>query len=349
MKKALKIVLIGVLALTVTLAVAFTIIIHNWRQTPHGKLDTKTAILLKLMNRQPQPESFNPLAMRYVVEQYGAMGFKDAVELPLVKDIEIPGEAGIIPARLYAPLENQKLPGIVFYHGGGWVTGSVNVYDKFCRRLALENNAVVVSVDYRLAPEHPFPAAIEDAYTALVFVNQNADKLNMDASRIAVAGDSAGGNLAAVACLMARDKKGPEISYQILMYPVTNVSSTNTESYKNFSEGYFISKKATEQMIGLYATRPEDKKNPYASPLLAKSHKNLPPALVITAEFDPLRDEGEAYADELEKSGVPVTRMRAMGTIHGFMSYSKFLDQADAAAKLITSTLKEAYQQETEK
>ena len=344
MKKALKIGFIVILSMAVIIIASLVILTQSWRQTPYGKLDTKTAILLKLVNSQPQPEKIYPKAMRYYVEQRGADLMKDAVELPVVKDIKIPNEDGMIPARLYAPIENQKLPGIIFYHGGGWITGSVNVYDKFCRQLSYECNAVVMSVDYRLAPENKFPAAVNDAYEALVYANNNADDVNIDRSKIAVAGDSAGGNLAAAVSLMARDKKGPRISYQILIYPVTNISSTDTESQKNFAEGYFISKKATDQMIDFYIRYPEDKNNPYASPLLATSHKNLPPAIVITAEFDPLRDDGEAYAKKLEQANVPVTKMRALGTIHGFMSYSKILNQADDAMKLISSTLKKAYQ-----
>ena len=343
MKKALKIGFTVILALTITIITGLVILTQSWRQTPYGKLDTKTAMLLKLINSQPQPEKVYPRAVRYYVEQGGADLMKDAVELPVVKNIDIPGEDGMIPARLYAPIENQKLPGIIFYHGGGWIAGSVNVYDKFCRQLSYECGAVVLSVDYRLSPESKFPTAVNEAYEALVYASKNSDQLNIDKSKIAVVGDSAGGNLAAAVSLMARDKKRPPISYQILIYPVTNLSYTETESQRNFAEGYFLSKKASEQMIDFYISDPDDKNNPYASPLLAKSHKNLPPAIVITAEFDPLRDDGEAYAEKLEQAGVQVTKLRALGTIHGFMSYSKILSQADEAMELIASTLKSAY------
>jgi acetyl esterase len=198
-------------------------------------------------------------------------------------------------------------------------------------------------VDYRLAPEHKFPAAINDAYAALLYVYQNAESLKGDLLHIAVVGDSAGGNLAAVVAQMAKDKQGPAIACQVLIYPVTNIAETNTESYRKFSSGYILTQSDMQAFISLYTPDKKDRMNPYASPLLAKDFKNLPPAIIITDQFDVLRDEGESYASKLEAAGVLVKKKRYEGVIHGFVSADRFLNQANDAIDMIATTLKKFY------
>ncbi|MFN8500106.1 MAG: alpha/beta hydrolase [Anaerolineae bacterium] len=239
-----------------------------------------------------------------------------------VHDRTVPGPAGDIPARIYGPpgvgAGHPPLPVIVYYHGGGWVIGNLDTDDVRCRQLCRSANAVVVSVNYRHAPEDRFPAAAEDAYAAVKWVAENAAQMGEDPQRIAVCGASAGGNLAAVVSLMAKDRGGPAIAYQALIVPVTN-DSFDTVSYQECAEGYGLTRDAMKLYWGYYLASPDDGAHPYASPLRAADLSGLPPALVVTSEYDPLRDEGEAYAARLRDAGVPVTAMRLDGMLHGFL------------------------------
>jgi acetyl esterase len=257
-----------------------------------------------------------------------------------IENRTIPGPVGTIPVRVYTPEAPAPLPVLVFYHGGGWVIGNLDSHDGTCRTLANAARCLVVSVDYRLAPEHPFPAPAEDCYAALRWVADNAKPLGGDPGRIAVGGDSAGGNLSAVVSQMARDRKGPRLVYQLLIYPVTDAPSTNA-SYRDNSEGYFLTTEMMQWFWNHYVAKGTD--DPYARPLRAKSFANLPPALVITAEFDPLRDEGEAYAANLREAGVPVRMSRYDGMIHGFFGMTAFLDRARAAVGEAAGALREAF------
>jgi acetyl esterase len=247
-----------------------------------------------------------------------------------VENRSIPGPAGEIPVRIYAPESGRPLPVLVYFHGGGWVIGSLETHDAACRLLAKRAPAVVVSVDYRLAPEHKFPAAAEDCYAATRWVAENAAALGGDPSRLAVGGDSAGGNLAAVVSLMARDRKAPAIAFQLLVYPVTNWSY-DTPSYRDNADGYLLTKDAMVWFWNHYLRDERDGANVYASPLRAENLSGLPPARVITAEFDPLRDEGEAYAARLHTAGVKVATRRYDGLIHGFFTMCAVFDQARQA------------------
>lgn len=258
-------------------------------------------------------------------------------EVAKVEETLIPGPAGEIPVRIYTPEGQGPFPALVYYHGGGWVIGNLDVVDVPCRQLANRTGCVVISVDYRLAPEHPFPAPAEDAYAAVEWVAENGDSICVDSSRIAVAGDSAGGNLAAVVCLMAKDKEGPKISYQILFYPVTE-HSCDTISYHENAEGYFLTKDSMVWFWNHYLQE-ESGEHPYASPLRAKDVSGLPSALVVTAEYDPLRDEGEAYAKKLFDAGVGVTLKRYEGLIHGFVWMSGVLPQGLEAIELAAEEL----------
>jgi len=225
-----------------------------------------------------------------------------------------------IPVRIYAAESGGLRPALIYFHGGGFVFGNLDTHDSVCRAFAIESGAVVISVDYRLAPENKFPAAVDDSYAATQWVAANAGRLGIDASRIAVGGDSAGGNLATVVAMRCRDAGGPALALQLLIYPVTDVSSFETASHRELAEGYFLTRAAMEWFTGHYLASPDQVRHPEASPLLAKDLSGLPPAVVITAEFDPLRDEGEAYAKRLQQSGVSVTIKRYPGMIHGFIS-----------------------------
>jgi len=258
--------------------------------------------------------------------------------LARVEERKIRGPGGEMPVRIYTPEAKGPMPLLVFFHGGGWVIGTLDTHDGVCRHLAKQSQAVVVSVDYRLAPEHKFPAAAEDCYAATCWAADNAASLGADAKRLAVGGDSAGGNLAAVVALMARDRGKPKIGFQMLIYPVTD-HSYGTASYRDNADGYLLTKDAMVWFWNHYLTGAGDSANPYASPLRAKSFGGLPPAMVVTAEFDPLRDEGEAYAAKLREAGVPVKLKRYDGLVHGFFSMIGFFDQAkqsvaDAAAEI---------------
>ncbi|YAL84484.1 alpha/beta hydrolase [Dermacoccaceae bacterium W4C1] len=237
-------------------------------------------------------------------------------EVASVVDDAVPGPAGDIPVRIYTPQGSGLFPVLVYYHGGGWVLGDRDSAEHICRRLANRAHCVVVSVDYRLAPEAPFPAAVEDAVAALKWVVEKAPDLNVDSERIAVGGDSAGGNLAAVVALDARDNDGPQILQQLLFYPATDFTR-ETASYAQNGEGYFLTAPLIEWFGQHYAADPDDWR---ASPLKAASHANLPAAYIVTAEFDPLRDEGQAYADALTAAGSKAQVDLAEGHIHGFVT-----------------------------
>jgi len=259
-------------------------------------------------------------------------------EIAACEDRAIPGPTGDLPVRIYRPMTHphDPLPGTVYFHGGGWVICGLDSHDGACRRLANAVNAVVVSVDYRLAPEHPYPAAVDDGYAALEWVTSHANELGIDPSRIAVAGDSAGGNIAAVVAQMARDRSGPSLAYQLLVYPVIDSTSTRNErpSRTENAEGYFLVLKQMEWYREMYVRDDTTGAEPYCSPHVAESLAGLPPACIVTAEMDLLRDEGEHYASVLEAAGVPVTMYRAPGMFHGFFNMHLVLDGAKDAQKV---------------
>lgn len=246
-------------------------------------------------------------------------------EVAKVEDRKIPGPTGDIPVRIYTPAGKGPFPVLCWFHGGGWVLGDLDSADATCRELANGAASVVVSVDYRLAPESKFPTAAEDCYTAAKWVAANASALGIDASRLAIGGDSAGGNLSAVVALMARDRGGPAVRFQLLVYPVTD-ASYDTASYRDNADGYLLTRDSMVWFWNHYLRNDADRANPYASPLRAANLKGLPPALVITAEYDPLRDEGEAYAKRLQEAGVKTRLSRYDGTIHGFFAMTAFIE-----------------------
>src|SRR5260370_26517927 len=259
------------------------------------------------------------------------------------EDRHIPGVAGDIPVRVYTPEGNSPMGVLVYFHGGGWVLGSLESHDRVCRALANKAGCVAVSVDYRLAPEHVFPAGAEDCYAATKWVSENAASLGADPARLAVGGDSAGGNLAAVVSMMSRDRSGPSIAFQLLFYPVTDCA-LDTPSQKEFAaDGYVLSRGDMEWFWNHYVDAGTEKTHPYASVLRATNLTGLPPALVTTASHDPLRDEGERFAQRLISAGVKVTCTRYEGVTHGFISFAAALDKGKEGQRQAADALKVAF------
>ena len=279
-------------------------------------------------------------ARQVIVELFAT---QDAPEpVGTVEDRMIPGAGGEMPVRIYTPQGQDPFPVLVYFHGGGWVIGNREAYDPTCRALTNAAGCLVVSVEYRLAPEHKFPAAPEDCYAAVQWVAAHAAAMRGDAARLAIGGDSAGGNLTAVVAQMARDRGGAPLVYQLLVYPVTNYGY-DTVSYQENADGYLLTKDAMVWFWNHYLRSAADGNNPQASPLRAQNLRDLPPALVITAEFDPLRDEGEAYARRLQEAGVPVTLKRYDGMIHGFFSLGKVFPQGQQAIQEAADGLRAAF------
>jgi acetyl esterase len=286
------------------------------------RLHPEVRALLEFMDTQGAPplETLDPATARAErLEPMKLLGGEPDV-LGRVEDLSVPGPGGNVPIRVYASENGGIRPALVYFHGGGFVFGNLDTHDAACRAIAKQSGTVVISVDYRLAPEHKFPAAVEDAYAATIWVAENAAELGIDPRCISVGGDSAGGNLATVVAIRCRDAGGPTLASQVLVYPVTDVSSFETDSHRDFAEGYFLTRAAMQWFTGHYLPSADLIRHPEASPLLAPDVSSLPPALVITAEFDPLRDEGEAYAQRLREAGVPVTVSRYPGMVHGFVS-----------------------------
>src|SRR4051812_45016105 len=246
--------------------------------------------------------------------------------------------------RVYRPVQDETLPALMYFHGGGWTIGDVDTHDVLCRQLAVGARCVVFSVDYRLAPEYPFPAAVDDCLAATRYVAENAAKLKI--SGIAVGGDSAGGNLAAAVALLARDARAPAIAFQLLIYPATD-QRLATQSHERNGQGYLLTRDAMLYFRRAYLPNEKDWTDWRASPLLAKSHAGLPPALVITAGYDPLLDEGRAYAEKLRAAGVDVTYREFADMVHGFILFGGVVDTANVAVAECCSALRAAFQKVT--
>ncbi|MBL6750312.1 MAG: alpha/beta hydrolase [Nevskia sp.] len=259
------------------------------------------------------------------------------------RDLSIDGPGGRIPLRVFQPIGTGPFPVLVFSHGGGWVVGDVAIYNSLCRELCGLAGCVVVSVDYRLAPEHKFPAAADDCAAATRWVHAHAAGIGADPRRVVVGGDSAGGNLAAATALRLRDEGGPALSGQLLVYPATDHYSRPTVSMVDNAQGYGLSAADMAWFTNHYLAAPADIDNPYANPLRAASLAGLPPALVITAEYDPLRDEGEAYARALQRAGVATQLSRYDGANHGFFSRFGLIDLGRVAIGEACGWLKQRF------
>ena len=259
-----------------------------------------------------------------------------------VAERTIPGPAGDLTVRIYTPFGNGPFPVLTYFHGGGFVLCSLDSHDSICRVLTNAAHCTVVSVDYRLAPEAKFPSGPEDCFAATRWVAENANEIGADSGRLAIAGDSAGGALAAAVALMARDRGGPELVHQLLLCPVTN-HAFDTASYRENANGYQLTGEMMRWFWGHYLETEADGRNFLASPLRAPEVSGLPPATVITAEFDPLRDEGEAYAARLDAAGVPTQLVRYDGMVHDFVLMGDAVDRAKEAVALVGRALRDAF------
>jgi acetyl esterase len=294
-----------------------------------------------------QAASGRPPLHRQSVDQARAFHAQDAaplngeaVPVAAVADRAVRGPAGDLPVRVYTPEGEAPFPIVVFFHGGGWVVGTLDTYDPLCRALAAAVPAVVVSVGYRLAPEHRWPAAVEDAYAATLWASRHAADLGGAQHRLAVAGDSAGGNLAAVVALGARDRGGPAIAFQLLVYPALDAAG-DTGSWREYAEGFYLTAAGMRWYWDHYLGG-ADGAAPDASPLRAAFLGGLPPALVVTADHDVLRDEGEAYAARLREAGVAADAHRVEGVVHGFFRWRAVTGAADAALQDAAAALRSA-------
>ena len=292
----------------------------------------------------PPTHTLSPQEARAVYRD--RRGFTQPAPPPVasVQSLQAEGPLGPIPLRLYRPLgtmADQVLPALVYYHGGGWVIGDLDTHDTLCRELANGSGCAVVSVDYRLAPEHRFPAAVDDAIAAARWVRREAAALKLDAQRIAVGGDSAGGNLAAVVAIAARDAGEPPFAWQLLIYPATDQHRT-APSHERNGQGYLLTRDTMDYFTGHYIPDARLYADWRASPLLHPDLSRLPPALVLTAGYDPLRDEGLAYAQKLSEAGTRATHLSFERQIHGFILMGKVLAEANDAVRLCAAALRDA-------
>jgi acetyl esterase len=306
-------------------------------------LDPQVMAVLELVAKANRPayHTLSPKDARQLFIETRPASTPTPPEIGSVKNVTAEGPHGPVPLRVYRPAgvaDAARLPAYVYFHGGGWVIGDVNTHDVLCRQLT---GASVVSVDYRLAPEHKFPAAADDAWAATKWIVAHAAELGLDAGRLAVGGDSAGGNLAAVVALMARDAGGPAIALQVLIYPVTDVMR-ETRTYADFADGYMLTRDSMRWFIAHYLRSKDDASDWRVSPLRAPSLAGLPRTLIVTAGFDPLRDEGEMYAGRLRDAGNTVDYVCYGGMIHGFLGMGKLLDTTGRAIVHIGESLRQA-------
>ena len=296
-------------------------------------LDAEARMLLDLMEEatkagRPKLESLPHAIGRQAVDKMSEDSEADPPEVAETIDGAFAGPGGAIKYRRYRPLgvEAGSLPTLIYYHGGGFVIGTIETHDSTCRRVANRSRCQVISIDYRLSPEHPFPAPIDDGIAAFRHIRDNAAAFGADAARLAVGGDSAGGAIAAVVCQTMRDAQEAGPAFQMLIYPATD-SSRDTGSRRAFAEGYFLTKNLMNWFWDAYVPAGTDLTDLRLSPLLARDFTGLPPAFVLTAGFDRLRDEGRAYANRLIDAGVKTTYVNYPGTIHGFFTLTRFLKQ----------------------
>ncbi len=245
-----------------------------------------------------------PSSLRFTLNRWATKVQGEPETAVTVQNTTIPGPGGEIPLRIYTPEGSGPFPILVYLHGGGWVLGNIDTCNNTCHFFSHQVGCIVISVDYRLAPQHKFPAAVEDVYTATKWAAEHAAEINGDPDRIAIGGESAGGNLSAAVCLMIQDRGGPPLVLQLLAYPSTNLASLETDSYRNFAKGYGLTKFHVKWFRKQYLSDKRDRKNPYASPLLAENLSGVPPAFVLTGEFDVVRDDGELYVRKLKEAGV---------------------------------------------
>jgi len=309
-------------------------------------LHPQTRTLLQLIEErgEPQVHAVSVADARTDYRERSSVTQPASPEVASVEELRADGPQGLIPLRLYRPIGHALgalLPVLVYYHGGGWVIGDLDTHDTLCRELANLSGCAVMAVEYRLAPEHRFPAAVDDCCAATRWVRAQAEALNLDASRLAVGGDSAGGNLAAVVSIDARDRGDLPIAFQLLIYPATDQRCI-TPSHAENARGYLLTREWMEYFGTHYIADRAQHEDWRASPLLHPDFSNLPPALVLTAGFDPLRDEGAAYAERLTASGNRASHVLFPRQVHGFITMGKVIDEANAAVALCAAELKRA-------
>ena len=309
-------------------------------------LHPQAKLLLELIERaNVSPiHTLSPTAARETYRERRFFSQPEAPQVSSVTDIQADGPHGAIPLRLYRPLGSKDtvvLPVLVYYHGGGWVIGDLDTHDTLCREIANASGCAVVAVDYRMAPEHPFPAAVDDCIAATYWVHRNAQRLALDAPCLAVGGDSAGGNLAAVVALAARDAGDLPIQFQLLIYPATDARRT-AASHETNGQGYLLTRDTVTYFHDHYISDPEHDADWRASPLLCDDLTQLPPALILTAGYDPLRDEGLAYSQRLSEAGNRTTHICFERQIHGFITMGKVIDEANTAVAICASELRRA-------
>jgi len=286
------------------------------------------------------PTNLSPDELRVAYERQRLTLLPEKPAVAITYQLSIPSDYGPIPARFYRPTKEQKpAPLLVYFHGGGFMLGSLALYDTTCRRLAVSSGCAVLSVDYRMAPETQFPGAVLDAYEATRWASENAELLNIDPAKIAVGGDSAGGNLAAVVSQMALDSKEFAVALQVLIYPMTD-QSREYPSYQRNAQGYMLTRAALHWFMDNYIPDPEDRKSLLASPMLRENLQGLPPALIISAEFDPLVDENQAYAERLRAARVETDYVCFAGMIHPFFTLGGVVEDAAKAEALVASAMK---------
>lgn len=299
-------------------------------------LDLQTQALLRLADlaRVPKLHELRPVEGRLAQDQNAELVDPWPTPVAEVLDHDFEGPAGRVPVRVHRPRRSDRpMPALVYFHGGGFVIGGFATHDGTCRALAAGGDCVVVSIDYRLAPEHPFPAAVDDALAGFRWVRDHAESLGVDPARVAVGGDSAGGNLAAVVCLLERDAEGAPPAFQLLIYPATDMTRS-FPSHRALGGGFFLETPTLDWFLDHYLPPSVDRRDWRASPLFAETLAGLPPALVVTAGFDPLRDEGEAYAARLRDAGVGVVELREPGLVHGFVNMALLKKAARSRAEM---------------
>ena len=301
-------------------------------------------INLVIKSGRPAYHTLSPKDARQLFRETRPASTPTPPQIGDVRDLMADGPGGPIPLRVYRPAgvaTGTALPVLVYFHGGGWVIGDLDTHDVQCRQLTAEAGVTVVAVDYRLAPEHKFPAAVDDAWAATRWVAAHGSDFGVDGRRIAVAGDSAGGNLAAVVSLLAREAGAPAIRLQVLVYPVTDVAA-ETKSYRDFADGYLLTRESMRWFKNHYLKSASEAEDWRVSPLRAMSLAGLPPALVVTAGFDPLRDEGAAYAARLTDAGGRVDYVCYGGMIHGFMPMGRLIETGNRAISHVAASLRQA-------
>lgn len=321
-------------------ALIVIISVHFWTHTEAGKVPPKTAVLLHAVHH-------NLVTPDMKAPSFFSQGGKTSYTSQMI-DIPV-SDGSKIEAKMYQPLQEGPHPIILYYHGGAFMEGygSIHTHDNIVRSLAARTNSIVIAVGYRVAPKYPFPTAIEDSYDALRWAESHAAEINGDPTKIAVVGDSAGGNIATVVSLMARDRQGPDITAQALLYPLTTFQDIEFDSRLKYDSGYYLlSRNVMLRARDTYTPDQSMWKLAYTSPLEAEDLYQLPPALVITAEFDPLRDEGEAYAERLAEHGVPVEAIRYNGVMHGFISFYEVMYRGNHGLSETAKFLRNSFETE---